>query len=464
MNPLSVRFTLKGKNSETDFGLYFDKNGHPFLRGLSPKGDELLYPLCIDNNNIFHLETQENIFEESLEVIESRLVGLSEVQLESISQGLEEEYSPKDDTPKPGYGPDDIYFENKAFSISQIIELINDGDIELSPHFQRHFVWDSTRQSQLIESIILGLPLPSIYLSQYPYGRLTIVDGLQRIHTIKRFIEDELTLCNMEYLEICDGKTYSQLKDVLPLRQWRRFKQTQILCFVIDYRSPSNLKYDLFRRLNTGGKPLNPQEIRNCLSRPHLQQTLYSMASSKEFIQATGNSVKDTRMEAQELSLRFIYFYSQYTEDNPIGKYSGNLDSTLNEFVDTLNSKSPEYLNQFVELFAKSMALSYKVFGKYAFRKVMKYYPIGRKPQVNKQLLLTISVLMAKFGDLYAKKIDELNTDMTQQLASLIDNDEDTTFFNAISWSTNTKTNIKYTFDTMKHNLFDKYLLDHENS
>lgn len=116
--------------------------------------------------------------------------------------------------------------------------------------------------------------------------------------TIKHFLEDKLVLSNLEYLEKCNNKKYSELESVLSPLRLRRFGQTQIMCFVIDYRSPSKLKYDLFKRLNTGGKPLNNQEIRNCLSRPHLQNVLHEMVKSDAFKNATNGSVKDTRMEA----------------------------------------------------------------------------------------------------------------------------------------------------------------------
>lgn len=164
------------------------------------------------------------------------------------------------------------------------MSLITEGDLELNPDFQRNFIWDRTRQSLLIESILLGLPIPSIYLSQYDDGRLTVVDGLQRLTTLRRFLNDELKLTHLEYLKVCNGKTFSQIKTILPRLQIRQFSQTQIGCYVIDYRSPERLKFDLFRRINTGSKPLNRPEIRNCLSRPYVQDALKEMWNSPEFI------------------------------------------------------------------------------------------------------------------------------------------------------------------------------------
>ena len=337
MAQLEIRFTIKDEKSETTFKLIKDDEGYK-LKGFSDISGVREFPVEQDSNTKRLSLKDNSVFEENDSIKEERLIGLSEELIEAISEGLELDDDIQEHGEKPGYGPDDIYVENKPFSISTIMELIKDGDLEISPNFQRHFVWDKTRQSKLIESILLGLPLPSIYLSQYSDGRLTIVDGLQRITTIKRFMDDELVLCNMEYFKDCNGKTYSELKSVLPLLQYRRFRQTQIMCFVIDYRSPNALKFDLFRRLNTGGKSLNEQEIRNCLSRLPLQKLLMEMVTSEEFKKATNNSVKDTRMAAQESALRFIYFYDQYSENNPIGNYSGELCKSLDEYVETLNS------------------------------------------------------------------------------------------------------------------------------
>ncbi|MBK6785395.1 MAG: hypothetical protein IPG79_17810 [Saprospiraceae bacterium] len=114
------------------------------------------------------------------------------------------------------------------------------------------------------------------------------------------------------------------------------------MCFVIDYRSPSQLKFDLFRRLNTGGKPLNNQEIRNCLSRPTVQNVLKDMVELESFGNATDWSVKDTRMEAREAALRFIYFNEQYKLSNPVGNYNGDMETTPDNFIDELNKREIE--------------------------------------------------------------------------------------------------------------------------
>jgi hypothetical protein len=296
-------------------------------------------------------------------------------------------------------------------------------------------------------------------LSQYSDGKLTIVDGLQRIRTIQSFMNDELELCNMEYFEECNGKKYSQLKDILPLLQFRRFRQTQIMCFVLDYRSPDALKFDLFRRLNTGGKTLNDQEIRNCLSRPQLQTLLKEMVSTEEFSLATSNSVSDTRMAAQEMALRFIYFYEQYTEDNPIGGYNGEMRYSLDAYIEKLNKLSLNELSKYIDPFKKSMQMAFDLFGKNTFRKVSLKNNLknNQKNPINKPLMLAISVLLAKYYDVYKDKVFE-KINLEKELAQLLE--DDSNLLKVITTSTTHKASILYTISTLKEKLFDKYLLN----
>lgn len=441
---LFIRLTYKGNNKETTFQLSEGDN-KLFLIPISDgtttndeieikKKDDLLY---IDDTSKF---------EEDTDVITSRLLGLTESYLEAKSQGLEITSEETVDDTKPGYNPDDIYVENKPFSIRQIIELIEQGDLDLAPNFQRHFVWDRTRQSLLIESILLGLPLPSIYLSQYPDGMLTVVDGLQRIHTIKNFMDDKLRLCNMEYLEVCNGKTYSEIKDILSPLRIRRFGQTQLMCFVIDYRSPSKLKFDLFRRLNTGGKPLNGQEIRNCLSRPSVQEALNIMSLSEEFKMATDNTVTNTRLQAQEAALRFLYFRRQYSEYKSFRNYSGKMEDTLNEFVDELNKEKD--FSQEIAYYKEAMRSSYYLFGKSAFRKITKHG--SRRLAVNKLLMLCISVLLSFHTyEEIQKRYEPLS--WIEPLKRLIDENE--IFYKAITYGTNSKWNIETAMDILSEEL-----------
>lgn len=449
MAQLEVRFTPKGEKNEKSFFLMNDGNDF-YLIGDS--ADSRKYK--VERNeftNIFML-VDRGVFNEPVDVIDERMLGLSEEWIEVQSQGLETDNEEQFVSRKPGYGPKDIIVNSDSYSVSDLLRMVELGDIEIAPRFQRHFVWDKTRQSRLIESIFLGLPLPAIYLSEYDDGRMTIVDGLQRISTIRDFEKNELRLCNMEYFDFFNGKSFQELN--LSDLQRRRFYRTQITCFKIDYRSPSQLKYDLFRRLNTGGKALNDQEIRNCLSRSAVQDALYQMISSSEFKKATCGSIKDTRMAAQESALRFICFYNLYMDSVKLEGYDGNMSHTLDLCVEKMNEASKSELDNYVTLFRDSMNTAYDLFGEYSFRKVKSDYLAARKSSINKSLLLAIVVLLAA-NDEYRNQ--KRVTNLTAELANMLEQDK--YFSDAISWSTSSKSNIRYVFECLKTKLFDKFLL-----
>lgn len=443
---IEVHFTLKNTTQEFPYSIATGSTESDIYLYTEINNDKIQFKL--DNENGL-LKLNENPFEESNEIVNERLLGLSTDWLESRNQGFENS-SDFNNTKKPGYGPDDIFVENKPFSLRQIVELITDGDIELTPDFQRNFIWDRTRQSKLIESILLGLPLPSIYLSQYQDGRLTVVDGLQRLTTIKRFLDNEFTLSNLEYLDVCNGKNYKSLEGVLSPLRLRKFSQTQIMCFVIDYRSPSQLKFDLFRRLNTGGKPLNNQEIRNCLSRPTVQQTLKSMVELESFKEATDYSVKDSRMEARETALRFIYFYDQFQINNININYNGDMESTLDNYIDVLNKRSIEELNKYLLIYDNTMSIAYHLFGEYCFRKVIPETVNGRRTPINKLLMLTMSIHLTKYDYNTIINHNEFKSLLTP-LAEFIYSEE--RLFDAMTWGTNNKWNIEHGFSS-----FSKFL------
>ena len=454
MAKIEIQLTLKGDNQETTFQLCQNNEGF-YLKGISITSGEAEIPLKQNEiTKVFELK-KKSVFREDTDIIYSRLLDMTSEWNETQNDGLELDDDLPEGRETVRYSPDDIYVERRDFTISSIMEYIDEGDLEIGPMFQRHFIWDKKRQSKLIESILLGLPLPSIYMSQYKDGRLTIIDGLQRISTIKRFMNDELELSNMEYFPECNGKKYSELKGVIPLLLFRKIRQTQLMCFVIDYRSPAMLKYDLFRRLNTGGKALNDQEVRNCLSRPHLQRLLKDMIISPEFVKATNGSVNDIRMVAQECALRFIYFYDQYSDTNVIGLYDGYMRNSLNTYVEKLNSLSASELEKYLKCFKKSMQMAQKLFGEYTFRKVDL---ISRKKSaINKSLMLVISVLLAHHYSDYSAKVNYSNVNFVEKMAELLENDN--LLAKAITSSTADKSNIAYTMVCLKEKLFDKYLL-----
>lgn len=389
-------------------------------------------------------EIQEKLDELLLKVIE---------QEQSGTENTETEAAP--DNP---YDPDSIKVQTKPFNIKLIYDMIESGDIDLNPDFQRNFVWDNLQKSRLIESVLLRIPLPMFYFSEDNMGLITVVDGLQRLTTIKEFMDNKFALRGLEYLkDSCEGRHYSDknkdgtlnnLNGIDP-KYYRWFNMTQFTVNVIDPSSPAKVKYDIFRRINTGGKPLNNQEIRNCLASKNLRDILNEMANLSEFRQATDYSIKSTRMEDQEVALRFICFYRYYTEDASLNNYNGNMEVTLDDATEALNKLRRDDLRVYVNLFSRAMQNATYLFGRYAFRKIMLRHlqPSANKQLINKALFVSWSVLLAQFETPeiqanYSAKV------LAEPLAYKIENDKD--LFNYLSYGTNGKANLQKAFEAAK--------------
>ena len=372
---------------------------------------------------------EELLFEETMKIAIEEENGFDGAEESEI--GIAEKFNP--------YNPKLIRVDTKTFSIGQIYTMINVGDIDLSPDFQRGFVWnDITRKSRLIESLLLRIPLPVFYFAQDEEGLFQVVDGVQRLTVIRSFLNNEFKLKNLEYLSECEGKWYKNeaLPKDLSLSGMfsRRIEQTQLYINVIDPQTPGKVKYDIFKRINTGGKALNNQEIRNCLANTRTREFLHSLSRSDEFLKATRGSVSPVRMADEELILRFIAFYLIDEGLSDVQEYRGGMDELLDDTVTSLNSADTSLLEALRKNFFDSMVNAYKIFGDSAFRKAS---------FINKSLFLGLSRVLRKYQP------EELGEKDMQGIKSNLDRaiKEDDFFSNALSMATNDPRNVKIVFN-----------------
>jgi hypothetical protein len=292
------------------------------------------------------------------------------------------------------------------------------------------------------------------YFSEDEEGRITIVDGLQRLTTIKEFMENKFPLKNLEYLtETCEGRYYSDSgrKIGLDSKYSRWFNQTQFSVNVIDPSSPPKVKYDIFRRINTGGKPLNNQEIRNCLASPSLRDTLNAMVNLLEFKTATDYSIKETRMDDQEIALRFIMFHRYIEKDGFINEYNGYMDTALDDLTDELSKLNTENLERYITLFSNAMKNAEYLFGrKYAFRKIRPHdlELSSSKQLINKALFVSWSVMLANYDN---DMIKANNTEMALLVPLSETINEDWELLNYLSYGTNGRNNLLYVFGAVEN-------------
>lgn len=339
------------------------------------------------------------------------------------------------------YDPKLIRVDTKTFSVYQINQMINNEEIDLSPDFQRGFIWnDITRKSRLIESLLLRIPIPVFYLAQDEEGLFQVVDGVQRLTVINSFMNNEFKLKNMEYLTECNDKWYKKdnVKEEENLKTvfTRRIEQTQLSINIIDPQTPGKVKYDIFKRINTGGKALNNQEIRNCLASPKTREFLHELARSDSFLRATRGSISPTRMADEEVILRFIAFYMIDNQMSPIKEYRGGMDILLDETIDVLNNLDIEELKKIRIAFLTAMDGAFYLFGNRAFRK---------SNYINKALFLGISRVLSKYTLEELKKKDRIM--ISKQIEDTITNNW--VFRDALSMGTNDAKKVKIVYTTI---------------
>lgn len=399
------------------------------------------------------LKTQKPDIESRREIDEDedalweKLEALSSDILEALRLGkdLSAENIPDSIENLKPYNPELIRVDSTPLSLRQVYDMLKEGDINMSPDFQRNLVWDQQRKSRLIESILLRIPLPVFYFSADEKGQLAVVDGLQRLTAIRDFMDNKLPLKGLEYLSL-DGSTYTGKKK-LDERLYRRFNLTQIVANVIDSSSPARVKYDIFRRLNTGGRPLNAQELRNCLASNRLRQTLREMSKCKEFLNATTGSVSDTRMDAQELALRFLYFRYLYVTNGTIEAYSGSMDDDLDKSVDMFYSDKLINHEEYIQTFKQAMKNAEYLFGRYAFRKVLPNYQNEGRSVINKALFVCWAILLADYETNWVATRFKAGS-MTTLMASKLN--EDMALLRMLSYGTNGWKNLTYSYEQIK--------------
>jgi uncharacterized protein with ParB-like and HNH nuclease domain len=211
-----------------------------------------------------------------------------------------------------------VSFDSYDIAIRQLCDMVIESMIDIAPEYQRHFVWDETRQSQLIESILLGIPVPSLFMATNKNSTWEVIDGLQRLTTIINFIgTDEiihkvnplckkLKLYGLEKLSSLNSLKYDDLPKSLQLM----FMTRPIRVTVLNDRSDFDLRYSLFERLNTGGVTLHPQEIRNCVFLGKFNDFIKGLSEYPPFrnvVKMTANSSRTGSYE--EMVLKFFAYY-----------------------------------------------------------------------------------------------------------------------------------------------------------
>lgn len=349
------------------------------------------------------------------------------------------------------FNPKDVDIVSQPMVVSNIADQLKYGDIILEPDFQRHpDLWNPTQQSRLIESLIIRIPLPTFYFDSTGDDKLIVVDGLQRLYAIKRFMvldaddPNRLTLTNLEYLQEYEGKKFEELPPVIQ----RRIKTQTLSTYVIRPGTPDKVRTSIFTRINTGGLTLQPAEIKNSVYRGQAANLLKELAHSEEFIKATRNKIDPKRMLDCEFVNRFFSFYLLGTE-----RYFGNLEDYLNDAMIQLQKESKATIQKCRKDFLKAMEYSVSIFGDKAFRKIR---ADGNYGQINKPLYDAVSVNLAKLNTQECKKLLKKREELLDKYKGLL---YDKKFVSIITSGTAAIDNVK-SRHIMIYNLFQEVLAD----
>lgn len=207
--------------------------------------------------------------------------------------------------------------------VKALVAEIREHELIVRPTFQRNAVWDRKRKSKFVESILLNIPIPNLFFAEDDDGSKVVVDGQQRLLALKDYIENSFSLGGLEVLHQLNGKRFADLNE----RQQRIINNRTLRCLVISARSDSEIRFEVFERLNTGGLPLNAQEVRHCVYRGGLNDLLHELAKESTWLTLLGKDQPDPRMNDCELILRFFAIRAA------LPNYAPPLKTLLNNYM-----------------------------------------------------------------------------------------------------------------------------------
>jgi hypothetical protein len=251
------------------------------------------------------------------------------------------------------------------YNLGALTDLVNKKVIDLSPKYQRRFRWSPERQSKLIESFLMNVPVPPIFLNEDEYGQYSVIDGKQRLTAVADFFKGKLKLTNLEVFQDLNDTTFD---DMPP--QFRRVLETRpnMRAVIILRQSDPDIKFEVFRRLNTGGVKLNAQEVRNSAFPGPLNDLILELSEDSEFhsllgIRSRTRSAIWQEMRDAEFVLRYLTFRGSWQE------FSGGMRSQMDEFMEEHKTLPAGWIEEARTDFKATLRVVGAAFGEHAFHR-----------------------------------------------------------------------------------------------
>ncbi len=324
------------------------------------------------------------------------------------------------------YPLDAVFVRTEPRSVSEVVGRIERKRYILDPDFQRDFVWSNLKQSKLIESCVMRIPLPVFYVAEAPDGRIIVVDGLQRLTTFVRYLGNQFRLTGLAGGEdrIGSHALEGKLFEELPLNLQERIQDTPLTLYILDAKAPERARLDIFERVNSG-EPLTRQQMRNALYNGPATVWLKQAAEGDAFRSATGRSLNPRLMRDREAINRFCAFKLLGRKAYTTSDMDGFLAEGLNRLAKASDSERAELRLGF----DRAMTLNRRLFGDHAF---------------NISLFEVCAVAMFGLGvDVDPKALQRLR----EAVIGLLRNDD---FSKAITYSTNSTIPVRVRFAAME--------------
>lgn len=338
------------------------------------------------------------------------------------------------------YPIDTLLIRQETRTVHDVVRRIDQGSFVMDPDFQRAFIWPDDKQSKLIESVLMRIPLPVFYLAEDAVGRMIVVDGLQRLSTFARYIKNEVPLKLPNQQELHKKKFLD-----LSAKLQNRIEDCNLVLYIVDAKVPERARLDIFERVNSG-VPLTRQQMRNSLYMGAATQFLKNEASTDLFKQATGNSLQSTTMRDREFVNRFCAFRLL-----DLDSYSNKdeMDGFLARALTHMNQLPEAELAALSAAFRRSLRNNFAVFGEHSFRK----HRLGQERR---------GVLNASLWDVMSTGLADISEDavlvrkdvLLDRFYPLMDDEQ---FIRSITYGPNSANAVRHRFEVMKRTLSEVF-------
>jgi len=340
--------------------------------------------------------------------------------------------------------------EKMDLPVDTIYSWVSRGKINPQPEFQRYFVWNDAKASRLIESLLLDIPIPVVYVAEEGDKTYSVVDGQQRITSISSYISGkfpdgkDFRLSGLQVLEELNGKPFKKLAHDFQ----ESIMSAMIRLIIINQDSENNVKFELFKRLNLGAVKLNDQELRNSMYRGKYNELLRDLSLNPYMLKIMGATKPHNRMADRQLILRFFAFWR-----NTHLKYKAPMKSFLNREMREHRNPGDKELAEMRLTFEKSIEMAYTVFGANAFRR----FYIGNKIiqdgrwETKKLNVALWDTLLYSFSFYDKSQIIPVADSIFEEFIDVISTDD--IFIDYISRTTDKPDNVRYRADTWQMRL-----------